>query len=172
MRWRNVKQKNPTKTAPDTETTPLRIFAGFWTRTLGFVTDIFMIGIPISLFMMMVFGRDEMKSATAIDVIAHNEAALTNAPDPLVSLLHVVLMMSIYVFLWHRNGKTPGKQLVHTQVVDAKTLKSASYFQLIVRFLGYFLSAITLVGFFIGLFRRDKRTLHDLISRTAVIYTD
>ncbi len=171
MRWRNVKHKNPTKIEPDVST-PKRLFAGFWTRALGFVTDIFMIGIPVSLLMMMVFGRDEMKSATAFDVIAHNEAAITNAPDPLVSFLHVILMMSIYVFLWHRNGKTPGKQLAHAKVVDAKTLKPASYIQLIVRFLGYFLSAITLVGFFIGLFRRDKRTLHDLISRTAVIYTN
>ncbi len=171
MRWRNVKQKNFPKKETDASI-PQRLFAGFWTRALGFITDLFMIGIPISLFMMMVFGRDEMKRATALDVIAHNEAALTNAPDPLISLLHVIFMMSIYVFLWHRNGKTPGKQLAHSKVVDATTLKPASYFQLIVRFLGYFLSAITLIGFFIGLFRRDKRTLHDLISRTAVIHAD
>ncbi|RUM62491.1 MAG: hypothetical protein DSZ03_06675 [Sulfurimonas sp.] len=170
MRWRNIKQKKQTKTDTNASV-PQRLFAGFWTRALGFITDLFMIGIPISLFMMIVFGRDEMKSATALDVIAHNEAAITNAPDPLVSLLHVILTMGIYVFLWHRNGKTPGKQLAHTKVVDAKTLQPASYVQLIVRFLGYFLSAVTLVGFFLGLFRHDKRTLHDLISRTAVIYT-
>ncbi len=171
MRWRNVKHKNSNQTQSDASV-PQRLFAGFWTRALGFVTDLFMIGIPISLFIMVVFGRDEMKTATALDVIAHNETALTNAPDPLVSLLHVVLTMSIYVFLWHRNGKTPGKQLAHCKVVDATTLKPASYFQLIIRFLGYFLSAVTLIGFFIGLFRRDKRTLHDLISRTAVVYTN
>ncbi len=170
MRWRNVKHKTPASKTSDTST-PQRLFAGFWTRALGFVTDIFMIGIPISLFMMLVFGRDAMKKATALDVITHNEAAVTNAPDPLVSLLHVVLMMGIYVFLWHRSGKTPGKQLARSKVVDATTLKTASYFQLIIRFLGYFLSLITLVGFFIGLFRRDKRALHDLISRTAVINT-
>ncbi len=171
MRWRNIKQ-NRQKTAKTASSAPQQLFAGFWTRVLGFITDLFMIGMPISLLMMIIFGRDEMKSATALDVIAHNESALTNAPDPLVSFLHVLVMMSIYVFLWHRNGKTPGKQLAHSKVVDAKTLKNASYLQLIIRFLGYFLSAISIIGFFIGLFRRDKRTLHDLISRTAVIYSE
>ncbi len=168
MRWRDVKHKNHTD---KTDLAPKVFYTRFWARVMGFVTDLFMIGLPISLFMMIAFGRDEMKSATAFDVISKNEAALTNAPDPLVSILHVVLTMSIYVFMWHRNGKTPGKKIAHSKVVDAKTLKQASCFQLAIRFLGYFISAISLIGFFIGLFRKDNRALHDLLSRTAVIYS-
>ena len=169
MRWRNIKNSKPT---PKTEQIAPILFTKFWGRVMGFVTDLFMIGMPISILMMSIFGRDEMKSATALDVIAHNEAAVTNAPDPMVSVLHVILTMSIYVYMWHRNGQTPGKAMAHSKVVDAKTLKQASYFQLIIRFLGYFISMISIVGFFIGLFRKDNRTLHDLISRTAVINTN
>ncbi len=169
MRWRNIKHKNHTNT---TVSTPKVLYTRFWARVMGFITDLFMIGLPISLFMMIVFGRDEMKSATAFDVISKNEAAIANAPDPLVSILHVVLTMSIYLFMWHRNGKTPGKKITHSKVVDAKTLEQASYFQLAIRFLGYFISAISLIGFFIGLIRKDNRALHDLLSRTAVIYSE
>ncbi|MEA2110711.1 MAG: RDD family protein [Campylobacterota bacterium] len=168
MRWRNI--KNNRHTAPDKPAVTI-LFTGFWGRAMGFITDLFMIGLPISIFMMTVFGRDEMKSATALDVLEKNEAAISNAPDPMVSILHVIFTMSIYVYMWHKNGQTPGKKMARSKVVDATTLKQASYFQLAVRFLGYFLSAITIVGFFIGLLRKDNRTLHDLISRTAVINT-
>ncbi len=168
MRWRNIKN---TKHTPAEKSAPTILFTRFWGRVMGFVTDIFMIGLPISIFMMIVFGRDEMKSATALDVLEKNEAALTNAPDPMVSILHVVFTLSIYVYMWHRNGQTPGKRMAHSKVVDATTLKQASYFQLVIRFIGYFLSAVTLIGFFIGLLRKDNRTLHDLIRRTAVMYT-
>jgi uncharacterized RDD family membrane protein YckC len=169
MSSKRAKKRQPTPKAQ--EIAPI-LFTKFWSRVMGFVTDLFMIGMPISILMMSIFGRDEMKSATALDVIAHNEAAITNAPDPMVSILHVILTMGIYVYMWNRNGQTPGKAMAHTKVVDAKTLKQASYFQLIIRFIGYFISMISLVGFFIGLFRRDNRTLHDLISRTAVINTN
>jgi uncharacterized RDD family membrane protein YckC len=168
MRWRHIKHKQPTTSAPQTLAVH---YTGFWARVMGFITDLFMIGMPVSLFMMSVFGRDEMKTATALDVLSKSETALENAPDPLVSIIHVILTMAIYVFMWHRNGQTPGKKIARSKVVDAKTLQQASYLQLMVRFIAYFLSAITLMGFFTGLLRRDKRTLHDLLSRTAVIYT-
>jgi len=48
-------------------------------------------------------------------------------------------------------------------------LKRANLLQLSIRFFAYFVSFITLVGFFIGLFRKDGRALHDFLSRTAVI---
>ena len=168
MRWRNIKHGNPAKT--DDTLTPKVRYAGFWSRVLGFVTDIFMIGMPITLLMMAVFGYDETKSADAMDVIMQNEEALTKAPDPTASIAQIALSLILYVFFWHNSGQTPGKKMARIKVVDAKSLELASWPQLIIRFLGYFLSAATLVGFFIGLMRKDKRTLHDLISRTAVIY--
>lgn len=166
MRWRTLKKKHPVKSVP---TKPKVEFAPFWPRALGFVTDIFMIGLPISLLMMMVFGYDQMHTATAIDVIAHTDKAHHNPPNPIASVTQIVLFMITYVWLWHRSGQTPGKKLAFIRVVDAKTLGNAPYWKLILRFIGYFISLITLIGFFIGSFRKDKRTLHDLLSGTAVI---
>ena len=165
MRWRTLKKTK--------HTTPLKnttiIYASFSSRALGFLTDIFMIGLPISLILLTLFGYDQMHTAGAIDVITNNQQALKNPPNPLSSILQIVLFMLITVELWHRYGQTPGKKLTHIRVVDANTLAPAGYLKLTVRFVGYFLSLISIVGFFVGLFRTDKRALHDLISGTAVI---
>ncbi|MFA6188699.1 MAG: RDD family protein [Sulfuricurvum sp.] len=165
MRWRTLKKN--TKSTPD-KNSPTK-YASFAPRALGFFTDIFMIGLPISLILMALFGYDQMHTAGAIDVITNNKKALQNPPNPLSSALQIVLFMAITVELWHRYTQTPGKKLAHICVVDAKTLKKASYWKLSLRFIGYFFSLISLVGFFIGFFRKDKRCLHDLLSGTAVI---
>lgn len=128
-----------------------------------------MIGLPISLLLMSIFGYDQMHTAGAMDVLSNNKAALQNPPNPLSSILQIVLFMLITVELWHRYTQTPGKKLARICVVDAITLKSAPYGKLLVRFIAYFLSLISIVGFFIGFFRKDKRCLHDLLSGTAVI---
>ncbi len=166
MRWRTIRKKSP----PKTSQTPKVPYAGFWSRAMGFVTDLFMIGVPVSLIFMTLFGREAMKKSGAIDLLVNQQEAMQNAPDPLISLAQLLLSMVIYVAFWRISMQTPGKKMARTLVVDAKTLERASTLQLVVRFFGYLISAIPLfLGFFTGLFRRDKRTLHDLISRTAVI---
>lgn len=170
MKWRKLKQQKKPQKKPST---PQIIYANFWSRAMGFVTDIFIIGIPVSIFFMIVFGHDEMNKAGALDVIVQSENAINNAPDPMVSIAQLLLSLMIYVTMWRITMQTPGKKMARTLVVDAKTLERASIFKLTLRFIGYLLSTLTLfLGFFIGLLRKDNRTLHDLISGTAVIYED
>lgn len=164
MRWRTLKTKKQHKSTP-----PKVLYATFWPRAAGFLTDIFMIGLPISLITMALFGYDQMHTASGLDVLVHDPKAQTNPPNALASLMQIGLFWITYVLLWHTRTQTPGKKLVRIRVVDAATLENASILKLTLRFIGYFLSFITLVGFFIGLFRHDKRALHDLISGTAVI---
>jgi uncharacterized RDD family membrane protein YckC len=118
---------------------------------------------------MILFGYDQMHSASGLDVLVHDPKAQSNPPNPIASITQIALFLITYVWLWHKSGQTPGKKLARTRVVDAATLENAPYWKLTLRFIGYFLSFITLIGFFVGLFRKDKRTLHDLISGTAVI---
>jgi uncharacterized RDD family membrane protein YckC len=165
MRWRTLKKKQHLSNSPK----PKTAYAPFWPRALGFVTDIFMIGLPISLLVSAFFGYDQMHTATGLDVIVNDPKASTNPPNPLASLLQITLFMLAYVVMWHTGGQTPGKKLARTRVVDARTLQNAPYWKLILRFVSYFLSLLSVIGFFTGLFRRDRRTLHDLISGTAVI---
>lgn len=166
MRWREIKHGRP-ETARETKQAG---YPRLRERALAFVTDIFMIGIPITLFIMIVFGHNEMMhSAGGVDVIMDPESARSHAPNPVASLLQMVLYLCAFVLFWRTSGQTPGKKMMRIKVVDAVTFERASWLQLIVRFFGYFLSFITLIGFFTGLFRKDRRALHDLISRTAVI---
>jgi uncharacterized RDD family membrane protein YckC len=165
MRWRTLK-----KTTQSSSNKIQRLdYAPFAPRALAFLTDIFMIGLPISLIILSIFGYDQMHTAGAIDVITHNQESLKNPPNPYSSLLQIILFMVITVELWHRYTQTPGKKLARICVVDATTLKSASYWKLFLRFIGYFLSFVSIIGFLIGFFRKDKRCLHDLLSGTAVI---
>jgi len=166
MRWRTLKTKKQHKPQPTKHNV---LYAPFWPRAAGFATDIFMIGLPITLITMMLFGYDQMHTATAMDVIVHSDKARLNPPNPIASITQMSLFLITYVWLWHHEGQTPGKKLSRIRVVDAKTLKNAPYWKLTLRFIGYFISLITLIGFFIGLFRKDKRALHDLLSGTAVI---
>lgn len=144
--------------------------AKYGTRLFAFITDLFMIGMPISFIIMILFGYGETQSATALDVIVQDTKALEHTPNPFASLTQLILTTLAYVFMWFRWGQTPGKKMLHIKIVDDKTLECASLIQVILRFFGYFLSALSIVGFFIPLFRKDKKALHDIISKTVVIY--
>ena len=145
-------------------------FATFSSRAMAFMTDIFMIGIPISIIAMVLFGYDQVNSAGAMDVIMQTQKAKEHAPSPVASIVQISLSALVYIGFWYHSGETPGKKMMGIKVVDATTYKRASLIQLILRYVGYFISAITLVGFLLPLMRKDKRALHDLLSSTAVIH--
>jgi uncharacterized RDD family membrane protein YckC len=166
MRRQTPKKK---KRLPTRSETPKTVYAPFRSRALGFFTDIFMIGLPISLLVTAFFGYDQMHTAGGLDVIVGDPKARTNPPHPVASALQIGLFLVAYVWFWHRSGQTPGKKMARIRVVDARTLQNAPYWKLTLRFVGYFVSALTLVGFFVGLLRKDARALHDLLSGTAVI---
>ncbi|WP_345970079.1 MULTISPECIES: RDD family protein [Sulfurimonas] len=167
MRWREIKHTKP-KRQP--ENTPKVTYADFKSRALAFITDIFMIGIPITLIIMIAFGHDQMmNSAGGTDVLMNPAEAKQHAPNPYASITQMLLYAVTFVLFWHKSGQTPGKKMMQIRVVDARTFQTASWSRLLLRFVGYFLSALTLVGFFTGLLRRDGRALHDLLSGTAVI---
>jgi len=163
-----MRHRSSTKTSPLSQKRVV-LYASFWSRGLGFITDIFMIGLPITLISMALFGYDQMHTATGLDVIVQNDQAKLNPPNPYASIMQVSLFLISYVLFWKQTGQTPGKKMAHIKVVDASTFENAPYWKLILRFFGYFLSLITIVGFFTGILRRDNRALHDLLSGTAVI---
>ena len=126
---------------------PSMNYAGFWSRVLSFVMDIFMIGIPISLVIMSIFGHDQMNSVSALDVLQGikplDENGLEIKPDPMIAITQLVLFASVVISLWtFDKGRTPGKRLSKTKILDAKTGQSPSVLQFIVRFFAYFLSFI------------------------------
>lgn len=166
MRWRDIKQKKII-TTPTKE--PKVHYAGFWSRTLSFITDVFMIGIPITIIIMIFFGYEQMQTAGFSDAMMQTQKAQEQAPDPLASIIQFTLFITAFVLFWKISGQTPGMKMARIEIVDAKTFERASYLQLITRFFSYFIS-LFLFGYLWGLMRSDKRMLPDLISQTAIIY--
>jgi len=144
-------------------------YAGFWSRLLGFVIDIFMIGLPVTFVIMAIFGYEAMQEANTLAVLQGEK--VQKEPDPMIAITQVGISLLVYVGFWYRTGQTPGKKLAMIKVVDAKSFEAASLVQLVVRFVSYFFSFVSLIGFFLPVFLPKKQALHDLISGTCVIYT-
>jgi uncharacterized RDD family membrane protein YckC len=160
MRWRKAKKrakKGEFRESVSVEASlpPKSRYAGWWTRALALLIDTFMILIPINILIGIIFGYEALKD-----------------PENLtVGTFQVALYSSVTILLW-RYFQTPGKKALGLNIVNAKTFEKPPIWQLAIRFTAYFLSMISIVGFFIGLFREDKRALHDLISGTALIQTE
>jgi len=152
MRWREIKKGRTA--APDSDNTSSVNYAGFLVRTKALITDLFMIYAPILYIItyLVMGGKDDFQSSQ------------------LAPLVGVTLYALIYAVLLARSGQTPGKKAYDIKVVDAKTLETISFFRAFLRFVAFLFSAMTLIGILVLLYRSDKRTLHDLLSGTAVIY--
>jgi len=129
-------------------------YAGFWLRLLAILTDTFLIVLPSGVLVGLIFGQTALENPQA---------------SPEAGVFQITLLALIHIIMWHKFGQTPGKKAAFLKVVDASTFEKASYIKLTLRFALYFLSMVSLIGFFIGIFRKDKKMLHDLLSTTTVI---
>jgi len=130
-------------------------YAGFWVRLLAVLTDTFLIVLPSGVLVGLIFGQEALNDPKGF---------------PEAGIFQMLLLASIHIFMWRKSGQTPGKKAAYLKVVDAKTFQNASYMKLTLRFVLYFLSMLPLfLGFFMGLLRKDRKMLHDLLSQTAVI---
>ena len=130
-------------------------YAGFWVRAIAIILDTTLIITPITLLIGFTYGMEALK-----DPSLHPEAGI----------LQVLLYGTIVVISWVRTGQTPGQKAFKIIIVDSTTQKTIDYPQAILRFIGYFISMITIVGFLLPIFRKDKKALHDIIAHTTVRY--
>jgi uncharacterized RDD family membrane protein YckC len=147
--------------------------AGFFSRMLAFLIDIFVLdflGLMIGMvcFVVLHFFNykkilDFMKSLLGVNDQIGQFIGL-------ISPLLFVVVLIYFVFFWTLVGYTPGKALLGLQIVrqDGRPL---SVGRAILRFLGYWVSAIPLfLGFIWVLFDRQHEGWHDKLSNTHVIY--
>lgn len=167
-RWKDVKKGRQTKKGQDT-TRDKVFYAGFWSRLLALCVDIFMIGIPISILIYFSFGYETMQSQPGfIDAIEGVKP--DKEPNMLIPLLTMSLWSIITLIFWFKTGQTPGKKMANIIIVDAISHKKASLIQLIIRLLFFIMPIFAFFSFFIMLFHPKKKTLHDIFSKTVVIY--
>jgi len=87
-------------------------------------------------------------------------------------LINVLFVGIVYVICWKRWDSTPGKLIFGLKIIDDKTMSRPTTRQYLIRFVGYYISAIPLcIGYLMIMFTDRKRGLHDIMAGTAVIYS-
>ena len=87
----------------------------------------------------------------------------------LAPLIATTIYGLVYALLLSKSGQTPGKKAYNIKVVDYKSQENLSFFMAIFRFIAFLFSATIIVGLLFPFFRKDNKTLHDLICGSIEI---
>jgi uncharacterized RDD family membrane protein YckC len=133
-------------------------YAGFWQRAAALVIDWLLVMVITVPVMVVVFGLRRV----SLDPAEHSW-----------DLLSFVAVAAAVIGFWRCCGATPGKLALGMKIVDASTGQPPTLGRLLLRFLGYFVSAFPLyLGFVWAAVDRRKQGWHDKIARTIVINSE
>ena len=153
-------------------------YAGFWIRFLASFLDTLFLALPVGIVIYFLsdgnwfdFAQYQQNLQMAMNGNIH---ALDSQPQTSMKweLLFEFSVLIVTILFWNRwRGATPGKKFVHIKIIDAQNFEDINNKQAITRSLGYIPSTILFgLGFFMVIFRKDKKALHDILASTAVIY--
>jgi len=151
MRWRDVKKGKFQKLEDEEELTPKA--APLVLRFKAWIIDVFMIYIPI-LYITTYFildGKDAFQS---------NQFAI---------FIDTALFGVILALFWTKKGQSPGLKAYELKLIDLKDEKSPSFLKSLWRYFLFLIAGVSIVGLCLGFFRKDRKNLHDLLSKTVVI---
>ena len=153
MRFRNLKKQSKKINQTKDSIKDKVHYARFTDKVKALITDMFMIYAPILYFITyaVMNGRDDFQSSQ------------------LAPLVGVLLYGLIYAYLISKSGQTPGKKAYEIKVVDACSGENISFVRALLRFFSFLLSATFLLGLFVEFFRKDNKSLHDLVTKTMEI---
>lgn len=134
--------------------------SGFWRRAAAFGVDALWLFCLVGSLSWVLFGSSRF--------IDWSDTAELGA-----WLLRDVLPAGVFIVGWWLFGATPGKVLLELRVVDVRTGGRSGLGRSVVRYIGYFLSALPLgLGFLWMLWDRHNQTLHDKLARTRVVVVE
>ncbi|RLA66241.1 MAG: RDD family protein [Epsilonproteobacteria bacterium] len=129
-------------------------YASASAKIKAFLTDAFMLIMPIT-YVVIYFIMDGREGFAAEKILGW-----------LYILYPLIAIQSIFLFL---TGQTPGYRAYNLTLIDENTKEKPTLFIVIFRNLSAILSFFTF-AWMLMFFRKDSKTLHDLLSATAVIY--
>ncbi len=133
-------------------------YIGFWSRVLAAIVDSIAVTLSLAVILIPVFGADGLFLLNATEEQLRSQ------------LIQLAVNAAFVLGFWFLLSTTPGKLVINAYIVDAKTLGKPRPWQLVVRYLGYYLSILTLMlGFLWVAFDRRKQGLHDKLAGTVVI---
>ncbi|MEB0011481.1 RDD family protein [Glaciimonas sp. Gout2] len=132
-------------------------YVGFWARVWASLIDTILMMMVIFPILFAIYGRVEMASGVT----------LTGASNILISY---ILPAVVVIIFWTTKNATPGKMVIGATIVDAETGEPPSLKQHVIRYIGYYLSAIIFcLGFIWVGFDRKKQGWHDKLAGTVVV---
>ena len=154
-RWRDIKQKS-TEKEPEVsleQDDNSLISAPIGLRIKAFVVDMFMIMMPIMYVTtyLIMGGKDDFQGS--------DEARWITA----------TIFGLIIILFWIIKGQTPGFKAYSIKLVDNKTHKNIYLLKAIIRYFIFLISATTILLSLLPFFRKDKKTIQDLLTQTTVI---
>lgn len=151
MRFRDLKKQS--KKTIELQPNVIVKYARLTDRIKAFITDMFMIYIPILYVITYIFmdGASDFQTSNFAPFIG------------------VSIYGLIYAVLLAKFGQTPGKKAYHVKVINAKNHENIGFLQAILRFFAFLFTATTLLGLLIPLYRTDKKALHDILASTIVV---
>ena len=156
QRFRDTKQKRVTDTSTINQVEkPTIPFAGNGIKAKAFLTDVFMLFMPI-LYIVIYVVMDGREGVSA---------------EMLKTWIYVFtpFLLILTLFMYKDEGRTPGSRAQGLKVIEFHTLAKPSLFSIVFRNLTLVLTMIVPLFWLIPFFRKDGRSLHDLLSATCVI---
>jgi len=154
-RFRDIKQGkereiNTKKDSPENK----EDYASPGSKIKAFLTDAFMLVMPIMyvVFYLVMDGREGFAEHKILGWF--------------YILLPLVIVQTIFMV---KTGQTPGYRAYKITVIDENTKEKPTFFIILFRNLAAILSLFTILGWALMFFRKDNKTLHDLLSATAIV---
>ena len=140
--------------------------AGFWMRLAALLLDWEIVVVPV-----VFFGGILMAVAIPTMVMRRQrDPTIMGAVVLALILTYLALLIAYSIWMHGRWGQTLGKMAIGVRVVTVQGEK-IGYGTACLRWISSVFSAIILlVGYLIAGFRSDKRSLHDLIAGTRVVW--
>lgn len=133
-------------------------YAGFWIRFGASIIDTIVMLIIFVPTAMMIYGVNTMSTEVTSQNMSYWSSSFNIEANGNVFLNYVLPAVLVLAF-WFYKSATPGKMATKLTIVDAKTGKKPTIIQFILRYIGYFLSSIFLLGFIWIAFDKRKQGL-------------
>ncbi len=158
------------------------VYAGFWMRVWASVIDSALVMALLYPLLAALHGSsywtDKARVFDALGMALQGQLAIEDLQSltsgtqggPMDTVLSYVLPAVAVVLFWIYRSATPGKMAIRATIVDADSGGTPSTRQLILRYLGYFVSLIPMgVGFLWVAFDGRKQGWHDKLANTVVV---
>lgn len=132
-------------------------YVGFWPRVGATLIDTLLVSFFTFPLMRMFYGASYW-----------DDFALLRGPADAV--INWILPAIATVAFWMARQATPGKMVIGARIVDAATGEPPTLGQCVIRYLGYFVSAVALcLGYVWVAFDPRKQGWHDRLANTVVV---